>query len=152
MVKLSSGILLVDDHRDTLEALAHLLNLSGHHVATAASFGEALAVAARQEFDFYLLDIRLPDGDGYDLLALLKESQSAPAAALTGSDSFDIWQRAEAAGFEDVLIKPVMFTDVQNVILATTVRRSPAAGVARSGNDGLGKRTGSPRASAQLSR
>ena len=61
-------ILLVEDHVDTAAALAELLGAMGHDVTVANTVSGALAAAARQDFDFVVSDIGLPDGTGHELM------------------------------------------------------------------------------------
>ena len=104
-------ILVVEDHADTRRMLRIFLERSGHHVQVAATLGEALYLCEETErrFDLLLCDIGLPDGNGWNLLQILKTGKSAPslAIALSGWDSDDDIAKSRAAGFFAHLIKPV---------------------------------------------
>ncbi len=103
-------IFIVDDNVDAAEALAELLRLDGHQVQTAHSSKEALQRIEAFKPDIALLDIGLPEMNGYELLQRLK---TAPALnrlrfiAITGYGQIEDRDRVRAAGFESHLIKPV---------------------------------------------
>ncbi len=71
-------VLIVEDEVVLRKHLARLLVRQGYEVATAASRAEALDELGRGSFEALLLDVRLPDGDGLDLLAGLGEEQRPP--------------------------------------------------------------------------
>src|SRR5687768_232689 len=76
-------ILLVEDHGDSATVVARLLSGDGYTVTVACSCAQALQQVAEKEFDLYIIDIGLPDGDGCDLLADLIAVKAAPGIALT---------------------------------------------------------------------
>jgi DNA-binding response OmpR family regulator len=61
-------ILYVDDHDDSAEMLKLILADADYDVRTARSIEQALQMAAQEDFDLYVLDKRLPDGSGLELL------------------------------------------------------------------------------------
>jgi CheY-like chemotaxis protein len=81
------SILVVEDHPDTRRALEMFLQLLGHQTKLAADIKEALEMAAAgRRFDLLLSDLRLPDGNGWDLLRRLEEgvgvrNTQSPSAA-----------------------------------------------------------------------
>src|SRR4051812_36070393 len=109
-------VLVVDDHRDTTALLSRLLTLNGHRVTPAHSCNEALAAAQQAEFDLYLLDVGLPDGDGCDLLRQLLAQRTVPAIALTGYGMPDDHERVKAAGFDHMLVKPFTLDDLRDIV------------------------------------
>jgi CheY-like chemotaxis protein len=106
----SQRIFIVDDNQDAAEALGGLLQLNGHEVQFATSSKEALEQMEAFRPDVALLDLGLPELNGYELLQKLR---SLPALervrfiAVTGYGQVDDRQRTRAAGFENHLIKPV---------------------------------------------
>jgi len=62
-------VLFVDDHADTCDLIRIVLTQAGYEVFVAACASDALAAARRAEFDLYILDNRLPDSTGLELLA-----------------------------------------------------------------------------------
>jgi CheY-like chemotaxis protein len=131
------SILVVDDHSDSGHMLKRLLSMSGHHVVTAESCADALAITATLQFDCYLLDLGLPDGDGCDLLRQLLAQRAVPAAALTGYAFPADRERARAAGFAHVLVKPFDLEQVQQVIagVAEATHPNPASDPSPPGGD-----------------
>src|SRR6185369_2161365 len=79
-------IFLVEDHADTREALAGLLEIYGHQVRSAGSIAAALAALADWPFDLIISDIGLPDGSGLDLMReiAVRYPGGARAICLTG--------------------------------------------------------------------
>ena len=87
-----------------LRILARVIPEMGHQVETAASIKAALAAAERESFDLLISDLRLPDGDGRDLLRKLPVQR---AIALSGSGRDEDVRRSLEAGFIEHLTKPV---------------------------------------------
>jgi DNA-binding response OmpR family regulator len=107
-------VLVVDDDA-SLRLLCRVnLELDGFRVVEAGSVAEAAALLAEREFDAVLLDLRLGDGDGRDLLASLGEERP-PVALFTGSEVIGPELRSMA---EEVLSKPFQLDE-----LLATVRK-----------------------------
>jgi CheY-like chemotaxis protein len=107
-------ILIVDDNVDAVESLADILRALGHAVATATCGEDALAGAAADWPDVFILDIGLPDLHGYELVRRLREQggDAARAAgtlylALTGYGQAHDRALSRSAGFDHHLVKPV---------------------------------------------
>ena len=102
-------ILVVDDNADSAEAIGKLLQLKGYDVRWAFDGGSAVTIAKQFEPHLVLLDIRLPDIDGYEVLRRLRE-QSGPSqplvAAITGYGQPEDRRRTQEAGFDHHLVKP----------------------------------------------
>ena len=104
-------VLVVEDDRDTREVVALLLEQAGASVTATASSGKALAALERMRPHILIIDIGLPDEDGYALIrkarALLDErGEKIPAVALTAYSSEEDRSKALAAGFEIHMVKP----------------------------------------------
>ena len=103
-------ILVADDNQDAANSLAMLLRLAGHEVHTAHGGQAALSLAGAVRPEFALLDIGMPDLDGYEVA---KQIRAAPwgkdvkLIALTGWGQDEDKRRARAAGFDHHLTKPV---------------------------------------------
>jgi DNA-binding NarL/FixJ family response regulator len=83
---MSPTLLIVDDHEAFRTSASMLLGSEGFEVVgLAADAGEALAEARRLRPDVALVDIRLPDGDGFGLAERLRALPSAPVVVLTSS-------------------------------------------------------------------
>ena len=100
-------LLLVEDHEPTRGALHKLLLRRGYDVVYAGSLAEARARAEEQTFDLLVSDIGLPDGDGNDLMAELRDQFGLKGIALTGYGMARDVERSRAAGFITHLTKPV---------------------------------------------
>jgi len=107
MSNLKCRILYVDDHEDSSEMLKVVLSDSGYEVQTAHSVDNALKLAASEQFDLYVLDKRLPDGSGLELVRRLNElTPGVPSIVYTG-DAYDMHkQEAIAAGAHAYVSKP----------------------------------------------
>jgi CheY-like chemotaxis protein len=106
----SLDILLVDDNRDAADPLAMLLEFEGHRVLVAYSGQEALRQAEQQRFEVAILDIGLPDIDGYTLARRLRAMPQQSAVwlvAVTGYGTAEDKARAHDAGFEQHIVKPI---------------------------------------------
>jgi PAS domain S-box-containing protein len=103
----SCQILLVEDHKPTARALVQLLVRRNHHVVAAHCVAEARSAVRRQDFDLLISDIGLPDGNGYELMAELREQNGLTGIALTGYGMAEDVSRSKAAGFLAHLTKPV---------------------------------------------
>jgi PAS domain S-box-containing protein len=107
-LKTSRGrILLVEDHQPTRAALERLLARRRFDVVSAACVADARAAAEPGGFDLLISDIGLPDGNGYDLMAELRQRFNLRGIALSGYGMEEDISRSEAAGFIQHLIKPV---------------------------------------------
>jgi len=90
--------------------LAALLRMEGHEVRTAADGGAGLALARDTPPEVALVDIRLPDMDGYEVARRLRaalDGRPVALVALTGFGRAEDQQRALDAGFDAHLVKPV---------------------------------------------
>jgi len=105
------NILVVDDEPHSLKALQALLRGPDRNVVTAASGKEALRWILRAAFALILLDVRMPQMDGFETAALirkLKRSRYTPIVFLTAADEHTEWvQRGYEVGAVDYIFKPV---------------------------------------------
>jgi len=104
-----SAILVVDDTEATRELLARRLRREGHHVVEAASGRAALALVTTKVFDLILLDMMMPDLNGYEVLTHLKADnrfRHIPVIVISALDEIDSVVRCIEAGAEDYLSKP----------------------------------------------
>ncbi|MBN1240070.1 MAG: PAS domain S-box protein [Gammaproteobacteria bacterium] len=104
--------LIVDDNRDSTAALATLLEAAGHSVEAAYDGRSALDKLAARETDVVLLDIGLPDLNGYDVCRRIRRGQRGRRVvivALTGWGQVVHREESAEAGFDAHLVKPVRF-------------------------------------------
>ncbi|MFK3737035.1 hybrid sensor histidine kinase/response regulator [Massilia sp. TN1-12] len=111
-------VLLVDDNEDAAATGAALLGQLGHEVRTAYTAGQALAAAREFHPEVAILDIGLPDMDGYGLAAILRRTGTPGLrlVALTGYGQKTDVERARAAGFDLHLTKPAGLEDLQRAL------------------------------------
>ena len=104
-------VLIVDDNRDGADAIARLLRVMGHEVATEYEGSVALDRAKNFEPDFVLLDLGMPGVDGFQvcqrLCAHAWSRQRPSIVALTGWGRAPDLARTKSAGFDAHLVKPV---------------------------------------------
>ena len=100
-------VLVVEDHSPTREALASLLRRRNFEVLTAGSVAEARERVMLGNIALVVSDIGLPDGDGCDLMAELRENHGLRGIALTGYGREADVARSAQAGFIAHLTKPV---------------------------------------------
>jgi PAS domain S-box-containing protein len=103
-------ILVVDDEENDRKLLEVLLQAEGFSIQTAASGVEALAMIAQAPPDLILLDVMMPEMDGYQVAETITGDRALvpiPIIMVTVLDDRDAMMHALAAGAEDVLIKPV---------------------------------------------
>ncbi len=111
------SLLLVDDDRHVLESMAGWLREQGYKVETAPDRAAAIAMVDRKTFDLVLADIRLPDGDGYDILAHCREHHPRVSVILlTGYGTVDAAVEAIRAGAFDFLTKPLIDDELEMAI------------------------------------
>lgn len=101
-------ILVVDDNRDAADSLSEVLALSGHEVRTVYKGPSVLDAAEEFHPDVVLLDIGLPEMDGFEVARRLQaEKRSLRIAALSGYGQMEDQQRARKAGFDAHFTKPL---------------------------------------------
>jgi len=124
------SILLVEDDPTTRSYLEALLATLPAQVSAAASMAAAIRLADETAFDLLLVDARLPDGSGIELLAELRaRGVQAPALAHTAARERSELDPLIAAGFEEVLLKPVDAA-LWTATLARHLGGTPLAGAA----------------------
>ena len=107
-----SSILLVDDNECMRELGKECLEISGYHVTLAKNGMEALDVATKQDIDLILLDLQMPNWDGFKTLNELRQSKIKESViALTARTSLSDTKECLKHGFNDVITKPY---DIKN--------------------------------------
>ena len=112
-------LLIVDDDRAFLARLARAMEARGFEVEAAASVEDGLSSLKRRPPAFAVVDMRLDDGNGIDVIAALKEVRpEARAVVLTGYGNIATAVTAVKLGAVDYLAKPVDADDVVAALLA----------------------------------
>jgi len=114
----SLRVLVIDDNRDSTDTMKDVLNLLGNDARGAYGAREGLEAARAFQPQVVLLDLDMPDGDGFTVLPRLRALLDGPAyvAALTGHGQIDDRSRTLAAGFQRHLIKPVPVEVLQRTL------------------------------------
>lgn len=120
-------ILIVEDDPAIVRQLTALLNDEGYETECAISRSDARALIRSRDYQLALLDISLPDGDGFQVYRDLKD-RSIPAIFLTASEDENTTVRALELGAEDYVSKPFRVRELISRI-RKAVRRSVGAAV-----------------------
>ncbi|SPH17024.1 Transcriptional regulatory protein OmpR [Defluviimonas aquaemixtae] len=103
---MAERILVVDDDRQLTSFLERFLQKQGYQVSTAATATQMGLAMEHQEFDLIVLDIGLPDGDGFEVTREIRKSSELPIVVLTARD--EVFDRVIGLelGADDYLTKP----------------------------------------------
>lgn len=105
----SKRILLVDDEQELLDLVVSILQSDGYqNIAAAKNMREALALAKEVEPELAILDVMLPDGNGFDLMETLKQSGDYPVLFLTARGEEEDKFRGFGLGADDYVVKPFL--------------------------------------------
>src|SRR5580704_7116642 len=119
-------LLVVDDEATILELLSGSLRLAGFEVVTAASGAGAVRAAASSRPDLVLLDVMLPDGDGFEVLGRMRSGGAeVPVIFLTARDQVPDRVRGFALGGDDYVTKPFSLEELLGRIRAVLKRTRP---------------------------
>lgn len=133
-------VLVVDDEADIRELLSMTLTRMGLAVDTAGTGFDAEQFLQKHRYDLCLTDMRLPDGNGLDLLAhVSRHYPSTPVAVITAFGSAENAVAALKAGAFDYIAKPVALTQLR-ALVQSALKLSPAQ--PRSGAEALDTRRG----------
>ncbi len=111
---LTIRLLVVDDDDTLLEMMTQRFDRKGIKIITAATGADALTLASQGRFDVALLDVGLPDINGLELLAKLKEQHpEMEVIMLTAHGSIETAIQAMKAGAYDFLTKPFHFNELE---------------------------------------
>lgn len=120
-------ILLVEDNETIRDAFSILLEESGYRVAGAGSGGEAIRLAGERNPDLVLLDLGLPDVDGYNVARAIRsapKTRDIPIVALTGRAQASDREACREAGCDGFLVKPVDTRELLRVLPGFIAGRS----------------------------
>ena len=111
LIHSSLHILVAEDNEFSAQLLEQLLARRGHRVRLASNGREALALADRGGFDLLLLDVHMPELDGFQVVRAIRERERTagghlPVIALTARSRKEDRERCLAAGMDDFLTKP----------------------------------------------
>lgn len=102
-------ILLVDDNRDLMEMIVGIMEQSGYgNVVTAGSMAQALEVFRTEKPDMAVLDVMLPDGDGFRLFQKIRQNSKIPILFLSAKDEDRDRLFGLGLGADDYITKPFL--------------------------------------------
>jgi CheY-like chemotaxis protein len=118
-------VLVVDDFQDNREMFAEFLSISGFRVAEASNGRQAVDLAQKLLPDIILMDLSLPEMDGWEATRVLKadeRTRAIPVVALTGHATSGYVGQATEAGCAALLTKPcppdVLVSEIQRLLSA----------------------------------
>jgi len=112
-VKKSERILIVDDDQNLRKTLADILKVKGYEIVIAASGAQAVAAAEKQIFNIALIDLKLPDMPGIEVMSRIKiVSPLTETIILTGHASLDTAMEATRQGAFSYILKPYDIDDL----------------------------------------
>ena len=116
------NILLIEDNRIISKGITYALEQNGYSVTLCESFSSALCTAPF-DFDLIIIDITLPDGNGFELFDEIHRLSDSPIIFLTAIDDEDIVVKAFDLGADDYITKPFSMRE-----LLARIRRLVASG------------------------
>jgi two-component system sensor histidine kinase/response regulator len=116
-------VLLAEDNLVNQKVVMRLLEKRGHRVVVAANGHEALDALAKQDFDLVLMDVQMPEMDGFEATAVLRQKEKISGVhqtiiALTANAMKGDREHCLAAGMDAYLSKPIR-PDELDAVLAT---------------------------------
>ena len=122
-------LLLAEDNLVNQRVAVRLLEALGHTVTVAGHGGEALAALDRAAFDLVLMDVQMPEVDGFEATAEIRRREGGtgrrtPVVAMTAHAMKGDRERCLAAGMDDYLSKPVVRAELVRVLAWADARRA----------------------------
>lgn len=116
-------VLIVDDDQHVRTLLELALSHGGFQVFSAPNGGSALLQLRVLRPDMVILDVMMPEPDGWETLQKIRETSSVPVMILTALDQPDLRKRCLAQGADAFLTKPIDVADLQAQTLALVTAR-----------------------------
>jgi DNA-binding response OmpR family regulator len=104
---MKKNVLVVDDDKQILKTFTQILEKAGYAVDTAQTATEAKKKLSHSRYDVALIDIRLPDAEGTDLLLKIPEASGTARLIMTGYSTAEYGEKAADLGADDFLVKPI---------------------------------------------
>ncbi|HSH14036.1 MAG TPA: response regulator transcription factor [Desulfurivibrionaceae bacterium] len=116
-------VILVEDDRDLRESLVEYLNLAGHQVEGVGTGLEFYGRLAQHTYDIAVVDLRLPDQDGFVLVEYARKNSEMGLIILTARDAVEDRVNGYGAGADIYLVKPIDGRELAAVITSLAARR-----------------------------
>lgn len=124
-----SIILVVEDDRCLCQEMGDLLEQQGMTVKKASGYQEAIQrILTRERIDLYLVDVMLPDGDGFSLCEKIRERDTNPILFLTACSDEESVVRGLESGADDYIVKPFRVRELLSRIQANLRREAMQQG------------------------
>ena len=122
-------VLVVEDNHVNQRLATRLLEKRGHRVKVAGNGREALEVLARESFDIVLMDVQMPEMDGYEATRAFRNRERGthshlPIIALTAHAMIDDRDKCLAAGMDAYLTKPIKPSELDDLLESYLSRRA----------------------------
>jgi DNA-binding response OmpR family regulator len=125
---MSATILVVDDHANTRMLIKEYLTEQGYHVATAADGTQALAAAAAEKPDLILLDVMMPNLNGFEFIRVYRKAHQIPIILLTAKIEERDKVQGLDLGADDYITKPFGMQELLARVRAVLRRGGASAG------------------------
>jgi DNA-binding response OmpR family regulator len=122
---MTTSILIIEDEEDIRDFAARVLELEGYRVFQAVNGGEGLRMLRQHPVSLVLLDLRLPDYDGWTLLEELKDDPQlsmVPVVMFTASAGMSRRSQAMAIGAVEYLVKPLSAARLKETVHGVLAR------------------------------
>lgn len=120
-------ILIVEDDWELCRGISYMLEKEGYAVSQAHSIEEARGIYQSQEVKLILLDVNLPDGEGFSFCEWVKERQNLPVLFLTARDLEEDALKGYELGADDYITKPfsmkILLKKIDVILKRTSVNR-----------------------------
>jgi CheY-like chemotaxis protein len=116
-----ASVLLVEDYPVNQELTQEMLEMMGCKVEIAENGKQALEILKEKRFDLILMDIQMPEMDGYECSLLIRKmesvSKTTPIVALTANALQGDKEKCISAGMDDYISKPFRMADLEAVLM-----------------------------------
>ena len=125
-------VLIIDDEPDICELIEITLNRMGLSTRSAMNLADAMKLIDTEHFDLCLTDMRLPDGDGIEMVKYVQRKHSnIPIAVITAHGNMELAVKALKAGAFDFVSKPVDIQILRNLVSSATTLPAEDTGTAK---------------------
>jgi DNA-binding response OmpR family regulator len=119
------SVLVVDDDQSILRSTKNILQKEGFTVETTETGKEAIEKMLDNHYDVVLLDVKLPDMDGTDILQRMNHFEDTIKIIITGFSSEEIGKKAADYGADDFLVKPIKPEELLTTIRERLITAQP---------------------------
>lgn len=118
---MKKNVLVVDDDKQILKTFTQILEKAEYVVDTAQTAAKAKKKLSQNHYDVALIDIRLPDAEGTDLLLKIPETPNTAKIIVTGYSTAEYGEKAADYGADDFLVKPIRPKELLEAVKTWTI-------------------------------